>query len=97
MPSIAEVKAAHERAEKDALRPGDANLLSIYIQVLRKEAESYAQALENVREALGQSKSHYLVMPDDVKDAVSCLREYAVGLEDGGVRAKALLERLESQ
>jgi hypothetical protein len=38
-----------------------------------REAQSYAEALDAIREALGQKQTHYLVMADDVRELVEAV------------------------
>ncbi len=40
---------------------------------LRREASNYAEALDNVREAMGLQTTHYLVLPDDVEELVKAV------------------------
>jgi len=52
-----------------------------------RTALAYGEALDNIRKALGQNETHYLIMADDVRDLVQ-----AVERNDGS--APLVLERL---
>jgi hypothetical protein len=51
-----------------------------------REARTYAEVLDNIREALGQAMTHYLVMADDVKELVEAI--------ENDKDAKAVLKKL---
>jgi hypothetical protein len=52
-----------------------------------RAATDYAEALDAIREALGQRETHYLVMPGDVRDLVDAI-------ERGDGSAPIVLKRL---
>lgn len=56
-----------------------------------RAAKSFAESLDNVREALGQEQTHHLVMADDVEELVKAVELCA---SDGGCRAMTVLRRL---
>jgi len=61
-------------------------------QVAARGARDYGQTIDNVREALGQKATHYLVVADDVQILVKALEWYATHvLELGGNAARARL------
>lgn len=46
------------------------------------EARSYAETIDNVREALGQDETHYHIIADDVRDLVEAVeRQGGAALE----------------
>ena len=47
------------------------------LEALQKESRAYAETVDNVREALRQRETHYLVVADDVKDVVDALYRIA--------------------
>ena len=46
-------------------------------QLAAEEARNFGEALDNIRTALGQKETHYLVMADDVAVLVKTLEWYA--------------------
>jgi hypothetical protein len=56
-----------------------------------RAARVYAESLDNVREALGQEQTHYLVIADDVEELVKAVELCA---SDGGCRAMTVLTKL---
>lgn len=46
-------------------------------QLAKLNARDYGQALDNVREALGQKETHYLIISDNVRIAIKALEGYA--------------------
>jgi len=63
-------------------------LVECFERVYRwSDADGFAEALDQVREALGQKETHYLVIADDVEELVK-----SVERDDGS--AKAVLQKL---
>jgi predicted methyltransferase MtxX (methanogen marker protein 4) len=62
-------------------------LLVARLTLFWRGARDYAQTVDNVREALGQKETHYLIMADDVQELVE-----AVERDDGS--AKTVLKQL---
>ena len=56
-----------------------------------RAARAYAESIDNVREALGQRETHYLVVADDVGDLVKVVEQCA---NEGDRRAMAALRKL---
>ena len=63
-------------------------------QLAAEEARNFGEALDNIRTALGQKETHYLVMADDVAVLVKTLEWYASKVLEkvDGTRAKVTLE-----
>jgi hypothetical protein len=65
-------------------------------KLLERAARDYEEALDNIREALGQKRTHHLVMAGDVKDLVlavqKCDSDY-----DCGCCAAVLLKGLQEE
>lgn len=64
---------------------------------LRREIRSLSEALDNIRIALGQEQTHYLVMASDVEDVVKTL-EYIESTSDQAwemrEKARTMLNKL---
>ena len=56
-----------------------------------RAARAYAESIDNVRDALGQKETHYLVVADDVEELVKAVELCA---SDGGCRAMTVLRKL---
>jgi glycosyltransferase involved in cell wall biosynthesis len=65
--------------------------LSQDLEAVKLASKAFAETIDGVREALGQEKTHYLVVADDVQELVQAIEACA---SDGGCRAKVVLERL---
>ena len=59
-----------------------------------RAAKSFAESLDNVREAMGQEQTHHLVMADDVEELVKAVELCA---SDGGCRAMTVLTKLQQR
>jgi len=66
--------------ECDCLDRGSASRLL----ATERAAREYGETLEAIREALGQTGTHYFVMAGDVKVVVDALKVYAKGPVEGG-------------
>jgi hypothetical protein len=78
--------------------PGGEPIREVYApELLRRfkaaarEANAFAETIDNVRAALSQKETHYLVIADDVKELVEAVELCA---SDGGCRAMTVLRRL---
>ena len=69
-------------------------LLVRWLQGQARAAKAFAESIDNVRGALGQKETHYLVVADDVEELVKAV-ESCEG--DGGCRAMTALHRLRSR
>ncbi len=56
-----------------------------------REANTFAEVIDNVRDALGQDQTHYLIIADDVKDLVDAVER---SVDDGGEKARGVLQRI---
>lgn len=54
------------------------------LEGLGKAVQAYAETIDNVRQALRQKDTHYLVVADDVKDVVDALRRISDPEESPG-------------
>jgi hypothetical protein len=61
------------------------------LAVERRSTRAFAETIDNVRDALGQKETHYLIVADDVKELVGAI---ALCESDGGCRAAETLKRL---
>jgi len=67
------------------------DLLVRWLQSRARAAKSFAESLDNVREALGQEETHHLVVAGDVEELVKAVELCA---DDGGCRAMTVLHKL---
>ncbi len=86
------------RVEQALRNPQGEPFQSVYApELLRRfkgyerAAKSFAESLDNVREALGQEQTHHLVMAGDVEELVKAVELCA---SDGGCRAMTVLTKL---
>ena len=91
-------EAFADRVEQALRNPQGEPIGSVYApELLRRfkgtarAARVYAESLDNVREALGQEETHYLVIADDVEELVKAVELCS---SDGGCRAMTVLTRL---
>jgi hypothetical protein len=61
------------------------------IERLARSADSFAESLDNIREAIGQDQTHHLVMAGDVEELVKAVESCA---SDGMCCAMPVLQRL---
>jgi hypothetical protein len=59
-----------------------------------RAAKAFAETVDNVRAALGQEGTHYLVVADDVEELVKAVE---LCESDGGCRAMTVLRKLREQ
>jgi hypothetical protein len=65
------------------------------IERLARSADSFAESLDNIREALGQKETHHLVMAGDVEGLVMAVELCnSVGGDTSGCRAMSALQKL---
>lgn len=62
------------------------------LEALNKEMNAYAESLDQIRVELGQTETHYLVMPDDVKMVMDFVKRCSE--EQDGYKARELLQKL---
>jgi hypothetical protein len=87
-----------ERVERALASPQGEPIREVYApELLRRlkgtirAARAYAETIDNVRDALGQEETHYLVVADDVEELVKAVEQCA---DDSGCRAMAVLTKL---
>jgi hypothetical protein len=68
------------------------DLLVQWLQGRARAAKSFAESLDNIREAIGQGETHHLVMAGDVAELVK-----AVELGDPVSQAMVVLRKLRSR
>ena len=89
--TVEAIRARHERLDEcsECDRHRDIAAMLVRLVAADRDAQAYAEAIDNVRQALGLSETHYLVIADDVRDLKTKADKQATKLE----QAEAILRR----